>query len=215
VTPNPVRSLPSTAVTDNFSACPTNGERTHEMISRKLGDDTSVGYVEQCINCGWIDEKSLQWWVEDAIKQNSSGLAQRIAIATETEPFRFVQQRGQVLTLREILFQAMGAASVSWSKKALMSAGEFDSTRAQRIAEALQAEVDRALAIAGREASAAWSDLAYEFYALACNSTSLERGKAHDWLAAFDRLKARFQELLPEEERVNAGDPAEVPKSEV
>jgi hypothetical protein len=157
-----------------------------------------VRFVEQCSLCCWIDGRALDGWAEAAIKESASKMAQRIAIATETEPFKFVQQHGQVLTLREILFQAMGAASVCWSERSLMDAGEFDSTRAKRIAEALQAEVDRALRHAGAETSKAWSDLAYEFYALACNSQPYDLRDQRDWQAAFERLKARFHELLPD-----------------
>jgi len=188
--PNPVRSLPSTAVVMNVPAC-TNMSREHEMVSQRLGDDTSVGFIEICRKCAWIDERSLQWWVEDAIKANMSNRAKRIAVAAESQPFRFAQQRGEALTLREILYQALGAASMCW--ESLDKAGTFNSTRAEEIGRALEAEVNTALAMVQ---TTPWSELAYELYALACNSTALEPKQVEEWQAAFERLKARFHELL-------------------
>ena len=143
--PNPVRTLESHAVHLNVPAC-TNLDREHHMVSIKLGDDTSVGYVEICTRCNWIDEKSLQWWVDDAIKLSLSKRAQRIAIAASQTPFAFIQTRGEDLTLEEIMFQALGAASMCW----VGGTGdlEFDSSRAKEIGLALMREVDRAMHMA-------------------------------------------------------------------
>jgi hypothetical protein len=126
----------------NVDAC-NNNDREHEMQSVKLNSDTVVGYIERCRRCGWIDEKSLQWWVEDAIKRNTSQRAKRIAVAAESQPFQFVQHPDEDLTLEEILFQALGAASMCWEHPE--KAGTFDSTRAKAIGEALLREVNRAL----------------------------------------------------------------------
>lgn len=41
-----------------------------------------------------------------------------------------------------------------------------------------------------------WSDLAYELYALACNSTTNGTGKSEDWTACFERLRERFHAAL-------------------
>ena len=172
------------------------------MVSRSAGK--KVRWVEICSLCGWIDAVALDGWAEAAIKENLSKQAQRIAIASETEPFAFVQATGQDLTLREILFQALGAASVSWVGGT--GSLEFDGMRAKTIAIALQAEVDRALAIAGREAVNPWGELVYELYALACNSRALDPAQTIDWQAAFERCKARFHELLPDDQVGSGGE---------
>lgn len=193
--PNPIRTLPSTAVHINVSAC-TNMEREHNMVSIKMGDDSSVGYVEICNRCNWIDEKSLQWWVEDAIKNNISKRAQRIAVAAESQPFQFVQGVDEPLTLEEILFQSLGAASMCWESPD--KAGVFDSSRAKVIGESLMREVNAGLIKAQMEGPHA--ELAYEMYALLCNSQHDGHGTddaPEQWAAAFERLKARFHELLP------------------
>lgn len=203
--PNPIRTLESKGVTENFSACPTNGNVQHHMISIKLGEDSPVKFIERCDCCGWIDESSLQWWVEDAIKLNNSERAKRIAVAASNSPFQFVQQAGEELTLEEILFQALGAASICWTDESLQKAGVFDSTRANEIGIALVREVqmaiDKSRAKGIREAATAdvkdWMDLAYELYALACNSTHDEHSSMDEWANAFGRLKTRFHNLLP------------------
>ncbi len=41
-----------------------------------------------------------------------------------------------------------------------------------------------------------WSDLAYELYALACNSTTDGTGNPHDWTACFEHLRDRFHAAL-------------------
>jgi hypothetical protein len=144
--PNPIRTLTSVGVTLNPSDC-LPGEQ-HEMISIKLSEGHPIGYIERCHRCGWIDEKSLEWWVEDAIKQNMSKRAQRIAVAAESNPFTFVQHTNEDLTLEEILFQALAAASMCWEH--VDQAGTFNSTRAKEVGMAMMREVNRALAIASR-----------------------------------------------------------------
>lgn len=193
MTPNPVRTLPSIGVTLNPDEC-TPGRTEHEMLSRKMGEGTSVGYVEQCVHCHFIDEASLNWWVEDAIKNNLSKRAQRIAIAAESEPFQFAQGLDAPITLEEILFQALGAASMCWESPD--KAGTFNASRAKLVGQALMREVNAGLIKAQTEGPV--MELAYEFYALACNSTTLDPAQAAEWQAAFERLKTRFHELLPE-----------------
>lgn len=144
--PNPIRTLSSLGVILNPPDC-LPGQR-HEMFSIKLSEGHPVGYIERCRLCGWIDETSLGWWVEDALKTQMSKRAQRIAVAAETQPFTFVQHTDVDLTLEEILFQALAAASMCWEN--VEAAGVFDSTRAKEIGMALLREVNRALAIAGR-----------------------------------------------------------------
>lgn len=43
-----------------------------------------------------------------------------------------------------------------------------------------------------------WSELSYEMYALACNSTNGETSKPEEWQAAFVRLRDRFHKALDE-----------------
>jgi hypothetical protein len=168
--------------------CPGEAEG-HAMVSRSAGQ--KVRWVEICSLCGWIDSAALDGWADNAIKESMTARAKRIAVAAETEPFAFAQQKGEELTLQEILFQSLGAASMCW--ESVDKAGVFDSTRAKEIGLALTAEVDRALAIVQ---VTPWSELAYELYALACNSTALEPSKAQEWNAAFERLKEQFNSLL-------------------
>ncbi len=49
----------------------------------------------------------------------------------------------------------------------------------------------------GTDRVKAWSDLAYELYALACNSKEDDHCTPIAWQKSFERLKARFHELLP------------------
>lgn len=192
MTPNPIRSLPSNAVMSNNAGCQNMPGMEHHMVSKKLDNgDTSVGYIEICTKCSWIDEMSLQWWVDDAIKQNLNARAKRIAVAAETEPFQFVQQRGEDLTLEEILFQALGAASVCWAEKDLMAAGEFNSNRAKAISVALMQEMQRALG----EALGPWQELSSELYSLILNSAPLDPTEAAEWSAARSRIESRIQEM--------------------
>lgn len=153
--PNPVRTLSSVGleINEDGTRCQDRGN-DHKMISIKLSPDSAVKFIERCHVCGWIDEASLAWWVEDAIKLSLSKRAQRIAIAASQTPFAFVQTAGDDLTLEEILFQALGAASMCW----VGGTGdlEFDSSRAKEIGLALMREVDRAMHMAqhtGRQAA--------------------------------------------------------------
>lgn len=140
--PNPVRTFESHGVAENFEVCP---DSNHHMVSIKTGA-TLVRFVERCTVCGWIDAASLDWWAEDAIKQSLSARAARMAVAAEALPFSFVQSSGEDLTLEEVLFQALGAASMCW----VGGTGglEFDSVRAKEIGVALVGEVNRALHMA-------------------------------------------------------------------
>jgi hypothetical protein len=139
--PNPVRMLPSHGVVDqtaeDWKPCE---EAAHWMISVKTGSP-KVPYVERCRDCGLIDASSLEWWADNAIKMSLSARAGRMAVATETEPFAFVQSECEELQLIEVLGQALGAASVCW----VGGTGplEFDGTRAKSVFTALLAEVER------------------------------------------------------------------------
>jgi hypothetical protein len=155
--PNPVRTLESHAVHDQ-----TDGPLAvmvencdHYMISIKT-NSRYIEYVEQCRDCRWIDPVSLTWWAENAIKLSIGERAQRIAVATETEPFAFAQSRSAAtdgtedLDLDEVLGQALGAASMCWNPRPHTQ--EFDSTRARAIWTALKAEVERMMGLARQEA---------------------------------------------------------------
>jgi hypothetical protein len=139
---NPVRTLESHGI-----VYPEPCEDEHRMFSVKV-DGTKVRYVERCEDCGWIDGSALDWWAENAIKESLSERAQRIAVAIETEPFAFAQSAGQELSIEEICFQALGAASVCWSDLTLRTAGQFDSRRAKAVGEALLREVNRSIELA-------------------------------------------------------------------
>lgn len=173
----------------------------HHMVSHSAGQ--KVKWVERCAFCGWIDAAALDRWADNAIKESISQRAQRIAVATETEPFAFVQRSDEELSLEEILFQSLGAASMCWDPRPGNLV--FDSSRAAAIGHNLLAEVNRAM----RESAKDWSDLAYELYALACNSSPMQgypEMQRSEWEAAFKRLRDRFHELLPsikEEAAVN------------
>lgn len=151
--PNPIRTLKSHGVEDQNSEkwhktkCCESVE--HHMISVRT-NSRLVPFVEQCTDCSWIDGTSLDWWAEDASKRALSDRAQRIAVATETEPFAFVQSTGQRLELDEVLLQALAAASMCWESVA--SAGKFEDQRAGDILVALRAEVQRFIRLAVRVA---------------------------------------------------------------
>ena len=176
----------------------------HHMVSIRTGE--KVRWVERCSLCGWIDGAALDGWADNAIKEAMTQRAKRIAVAAETQPFAFVQQTGEDLTLNEILFQALGAASVCWENPG--AAGVFDSSRAKMVGEALTREVNRALHMAAEP----WANLAHEQYAMLCNSTVLDLKEMAEWAAAFDRLKAQFEALL-EKEFPDGEDGAGVPQS--
>jgi hypothetical protein len=204
--PNPVRTLESHAVTDqtgedgrDWSVCP--GYDEHYMFSVKT-NSSKVPFVEICARtetCGWIDGASLDWWADNAVKSSLTARAGRIAVASETNPFQFVQGSDQDLTLQEILGQALGAASMCWDPKP--ESQVFESTRAAQVYRALQREVDRALTW-GRKGAL---DLAYEMYALLCNSSpeeSFNAGQRHRWHQRFQNLKNEFHMLSG----INPGD---------
>lgn len=185
--PNPIRTLESVGMQPNRDDVCAPGEC--EMVSIKMmsGD---IKYVEQCRKCQHIDESSLQWWVDDAIKTSMSKRAQLISVAAESEPFQFAQMRGEALTLREVLYQSLGAASMCWVGGT--GSLEFDSSRATAIGEALEREVNRALTMVQEP----WAELAKEFYGLASNSAPRNAEDAEAWDAAFGRIQDRFAELL-------------------
>jgi hypothetical protein len=162
--------------------CPDQPEG-HHMVSRSAGQ--KVRWVEICSLCDWIDTAKLDAWADNAIKEAMTARAQRIAIAAETKPFTYVQQRGEEITLVEILYQSLGAASVCWETPE--GAGLFDSTRAKEIGEKLTYEVDRALLLA----QTPWADLAHGMWQLIEKSTGDE-----EWTAERDRLKEAFRALI-------------------
>jgi len=135
--PQPVRTVESKAVILNLDACTGMGIE-HYMISRRLADGRLVRYVECCNKCGWVDETSLDWWAENAIKNAMPKRAQRIALAADSEPFAFVQSFGEELTLDEILVQALAA-----SAHAGRGVKEKEAARGAAILNALRAEVAR------------------------------------------------------------------------
>lgn len=100
-----------------------------------------IRHLTQCSRCGWVDPAALDRWAESALKEQQSRNAQNIAMASEIEPFSFVQAPGQELTLSEIVGQALGAASMCWDS--MERTGEFQSMRAKRIYEALISEIER------------------------------------------------------------------------
>jgi hypothetical protein len=154
--PNPVRTLESHGVEDQTSeewatkkCCDYFAGKQHHMISVKT-NSRLVPFVEQCTDCSWIDGASLDWWAEDAIKGALSKRAQRIAVATETEPFAFVQSPSELLTLDEVLIQALAAASARGAE--LGSKGHAsDGQRETAILLALRAEIQRFMRIAIRD----------------------------------------------------------------
>jgi hypothetical protein len=239
--PNPVRTLKSHGVEDQTSedwnakkSCigrPRNSDvpaeaYTHHMLSVKTWS-TKVPYVEVCTDCGWIDGASLEWWADNAIKNSLNERARRIAVATETEPFAFVQGSDGDLDLTEILGQALGAASVCW----VGGTGplEFDSVRAARIFTALRGEIARQFDLERENAGtrlAQWMRNSFSDGTIAearriVEANERRRPGVKEWsdlayelyalacnaqaaielaeqTAAFERLKTRFHELLNE-----------------
>jgi hypothetical protein len=114
----------------------------HRMVSIKTGSEM-VPWVERCQDCGLIDPRALEQVGHQIVKKSLSERASRIAVATETEPFAFVQSVHEELDLPEVLGQALGAASVCWEERALFGAGTFDESRARAILIALTREVER------------------------------------------------------------------------
>jgi hypothetical protein len=112
----------------------------HVMYSVQTGS-TDIPYVEICRECGWVDPYALVRTANNIKKRTLTDRAARIAVAADIEPFAFVQQPDVVLSITEILVQALGAASVCWKDREAL--GEFDPSRAQSIFNALYDEVDR------------------------------------------------------------------------
>lgn len=122
--------------------CPfAGGHEGHHMVSHSGGQ--MVKWVEICSLCGWIDTAALDRWAADAIINAMTKRAQRIAVATETEPFTFVQSSTEELPLKEIVGQALGAASMCWEFPD--RGGIFDSVRAGQIYRALEREIEAAM----------------------------------------------------------------------
>lgn len=116
---------------------------------------TLIRRVIQCTRCGWLDPAALDRWAESALKEQQTRNAQNIALASEIEPFSFVEAPGQVLSLSEILGQALGASSMCWIET---PTGEFDSTRARRIYQALELEIQQEMEMAWQRGHSAASE---------------------------------------------------------
>lgn len=112
--------------------------RPHLMTAH-MGGGVLVKSVEICNPCGWINFAALDGYAEAAIKESMDRRAQRIAVAAQTEPFSFVQMPGDELTFEEVVFQALGAASMCWVGGT--GSLEFDSTRAKSIGVRLMDEL--------------------------------------------------------------------------
>jgi len=123
---------------DYCSAYPADG---HHMVSHSAG--RKVRWVERCQFCGWIDAEALDGWADNAIKESLSARAGRIAVATETEPFAFVQTSTEELPLSEILLQALAAAESIGQDRLLGLTTKAD--RRTAIYKALEREVEAAL----------------------------------------------------------------------
>ena len=147
--------IPSTGVEDQTSdewnadaACAAAFPPGHQMVSIKTSSN-GVPYVERCNRCGWIDPVALEFHVTNAIKINATARAQRIAIAAEGQPFRFVQSSGQEdLDLEEILLQALAAAHLYGVEQ---SANASDGQRLTQIFKATMLELRRLIAKAKEE----------------------------------------------------------------
>lgn len=108
--------------------------RPHNMVT-KMGPGKMVRSVDFCMGCDWIDFAALDRYAEAAIKESMTERAQRIAVASETEPFAFVQRSDEVLSMSEIAAQALAAAT-------LMERNDtFSDKRAQQIHRALMDEI--------------------------------------------------------------------------
>lgn len=96
---------------------------------------THIRMLTVCVRCGWVDPAALDRWFEQAYKEKMDRLSQQISMASIGTPFTFVRSPDEDITLKEGVFQALGAASMCWST--LEGAGEFDSTRAKQIGDAV------------------------------------------------------------------------------
>lgn len=174
-----------------------------------------IRMISQCIHCDLVDGAALDRWAEQAYKEQMNQRAQQIALAAGTEPFAFVQQTGQELTLEDVLLQALGAASAHSAEMA-DTGQRSDGKRETAIYKGLLAEVQRFMRLDRQKGELAaarkveeqlepdikdWMDLAHELYALACNSSpngGYAEPQRTEWHRAFERLRDRFHELLPD-----------------
>jgi hypothetical protein len=95
----------------------------------------SIKYVTQCTRCGYIDAAELDRWTESWYKSRIGSMAQRIALASDGEPFTFIRTSQTDISLHEALGQALGAASMCWEFP--HAGGVFQSERAVRIYDQL------------------------------------------------------------------------------
>jgi hypothetical protein len=125
----------------NVSGC-SNAQRQHRMAVRAMGPDRKIRYVAQCELCSWIDPEALDGWADAAAKEALSPRAARIAVATETEPFAFVQSSTEELPLAEIVAQALAAVQKVGIEQGLNAS---DGKRLTQIYRALMGEIEAAL----------------------------------------------------------------------
>lgn len=115
------------------------------------------------------------------------------------EGFTFAVPEGKTvkdLTVDEVVGQALGAASACWSN--LRGAGVFDSTACKHILDATLAELhtrQQPETTNGRRQKE-WADLAYEMWALLCNSANDEHSKPEQWEIARRRVQTQLNHLL-------------------
>lgn len=122
----------------------------HQMVSIKVASP-AVPFIEQCKRCGFIEPSALTAHAENWHKQRLPRRAQRIAVAVETDPFRFVQSSEQDLTLDEILAQAF--AALSSHAAALGASGHAsDGKREAHIFRSLKLEIERLMRLDRHEA---------------------------------------------------------------
>lgn len=133
-----------------LKACFAGPEPGHRMVSIKTGS-TGIPFVERCERCGWIDPVALDHHVDNAIKINATARAQRIAVAAETEPFRFVQAPGQDLDTDEIILQSLGAAHLLGVMQGPVNAS--DGRRMTHIFKSTKLEIERKIRMASERKS--------------------------------------------------------------
>jgi hypothetical protein len=126
------------------------------------------------------------------------------------------------VTLAEAVGQALGSASMCWESPA--GAGVFDDTACGVVYDGLMAylgdwaddqrkQANEATWAKARVVTKEWADIAYELWALACNSTTDGHASVTDWEAARRRLGDRFHAALatlPDEGKAmgDSGEPA-------
>lgn len=126
--------------------------------------------------------------------------------ATGGDPWNPTGSDGQRATLGEAVGQALGSASMAWDNVA--DAGLFNDDWCRKVYDGLMAYLSdwaHDVAKQANEATAAkmqttvvkeWSDIAYEMWALLCNSTTANLADSATWQAARDRLRDRFHAVL-------------------